>query len=195
MGENDGVPFDVIDEVTVEGLDEVKEQNIVLPPTQNLLVRIESISADKKLVYSDQDEGPDNPVETRTINVHVKVVDGVLNTETSEMEYVNKSLFARMWTYANLDYKTSDWWKNRQHLVDLKYLLMALGEDLKSWTLSDSWIAGVLGRELRVNVLSKPRQEKAVREDGSPVIDEKGKVVYKNVPGEFRNELKAWKAA
>ena len=86
---SDDVPFDVVEEVTVGDLTDVKEQRSVIPPTQNLKVRINKASVQ---VNKNKD--------IKSLKLDLRIVDGieVLDKESgvSELKYVNKPIFTNL---------------------------------------------------------------------------------------------------
>ena len=59
----------------------------------------------------------------KMINLQLQIVDGI----DAEAKYKNKVMFARVSYYADPNKYTTDFFKNKQHLVQLKYLLRAVG--------------------------------------------------------------------
>lgn len=103
--------FEVIDEVDVGTLDDVKEERTLLPPTKGVKLQIAKASpvANKEATY-------------RQINLQLRLVDGITVAEGEEPKYKGMSVFTRVCYYADPTVYTKDFFKKRQHLVQLKYL-------------------------------------------------------------------------
>lgn len=176
------VPFEVVDEVVITDLADVKESRPVLPVTPNVLFTINKVSLVEGTLIKGE-KSASNPVITKSLNIELRLVEGILDAESGEMKYVNFPLFTRLFVWADLNVKTSNWWKAKQHLVGFKQLCMALGINLAEVRINDEWLSSLLGRQVRANILVKPEQIK------SPETGE-----YVNVPDSFVNEVKFFKS-
>ena len=105
MVENKG--FEVLDEVEIGTLDDVKEQRTVLPPTKGV-----------KLLITKAEPRGSKDGAYRSINLACKLVDGI----GEEGKYKNMVVFSSVCYYADPDQYNKDFFKNKQHLVQLKYL-------------------------------------------------------------------------
>lgn len=171
------VPFDVVEEVVVGDLTEVKEQRSVVPPTQGVKVRIA-----KAGVQENKDK------DIKGLKLETRIVDGieVLDTESgvTEIKYQNKPLFTNLMDLcfsANPQTRNSNWWQTKQHLVNFKKFCIALDLPLNGLKVNDEFLQSLLGRELLVDVTHEEEQ----------VLDSTtGKYVG---TGTFRERLKNWK--
>ena len=116
------IPFEVTEEIMVGDLTEVKEQRSVIPPTQNLKVRI-----NKAGVQENKNK------DIRSLKLDLRIVDGieVLDKESgvSELKYVNKPLFTNLMDlcfWADPSTKNSNWFVTKQHLLGLKKFFISL---------------------------------------------------------------------
>lgn len=178
---NDEVPFDVIDEVEVADLTDVKEDRQLFPVTSDLKVRINKAS---KQQNKDKD--------ITSLKLDVRPVDGIEVTDPDSGEttqkYVNAPIFTSIMDLvysAKLDVKGRDsnkWWKNSQHLVEFKNFCAALDIPLKGIKVNDQFLSDLVGRELLVSVKHEEDSKK----------DEQGKKVKL---GTFSQKLYRWKKA
>ena len=166
MGEGEG--FEVVDEVEYGDLTEVRETRVVIPPTQNVRVRIA-----RATVRNSQDGA------VKRIALQVNLVDGI----DVEGKFRNKAVFADIDYWADLAVKTTDWYKNKQYLIAFKQLLGALGYPLTGGKVNDEFLSGLVGRELLVNI----QVEKETVFDTA--------TGQREDTGGFRNRLRGWKAA
>lgn len=176
---SDNVPFEVVEEVMVGDLTDVKEQRSVVPPSQNVLVRIA-----KAGVQENKDK------DIKGLKLEVRIVNGieVLDTESgvTEMKYANKPLFTNLMDlcfWANAETRTSNWWKTKQYLVSFKKFCMALDLPLKDIKVNDEMLQALVGMELLVDITHEEEQ----------VLDSTtGKYVG---TGTYRERLRNWKHA
>ena len=150
----DDVPFDVIDEVVVGDLSEVKEQRNVIPPTQNLKVRV-----NKAGVQENKNK------DIKSLKLDLRIVDGieVLDKESgvTEIKYVNKPLFTNLMDvcfWADPATKNSNWFNTKQHLIGLKKFCAAVDVDVKEVKINDEFLKGLIGRELLVDVVHEEEE-------------------------------------
>lgn len=171
---NEDAPFDVIDEVILQDLEEIKEQKQLLPIAQGVHVKIEKPSVRKSLSDNAKDapkEGPNNPVAFKFLNLSFRLVDGLsvpLMDETgnptgeTELKYKNKVLFTGKMDlifWHNPEIKTADWWKNKQYIFGFKALCKALGLDLKEVRVNDEFIQLLNDKELLLDITHEEEQE------------------------------------
>lgn len=148
------IPFEVTEEIMVGDLTEVKEQRSVIPPTQNLKVRI-----NKAGVQENKNK------DIRSLKLDLRIVDGieVLDKESgvSELKYVNKPLFTNLMDlcfWADPSTKNSNWFVTKQHLVGLKKFCIALDIELTNFKVNDEFLSGLLGKELLVDVVHEEEE-------------------------------------
>lgn len=193
----DDVPFEVLDNVEIGDLTEVKEQRFVLPAASGVKMTVDSVKFAKS-----KDE---SRVEAL---VQFRLIDGLpeKDVESGEetMKYAGSRVPqfpVRLWinvTQEKLDEvannpekkeKAKKWWATRQWAVQWKYLLVACGVDpsLEEFrgedgkVKSDELIAELVGKEIRGNILQAAEQAKV---DGD----------WKDT-GTFRNDVRNFKQA
>jgi hypothetical protein len=167
--------FEVNEPIVIGDLRELKQDQFVVPTASNVLFDI--VKASIKTVEDKDDHTP----KFKTLSLQLRISEGIpLN---GELKYAGKVMFAEPWVWANPQLYTKDYFKRKQHLVDLKLVLAALGYDLANVTISDDFISGLIGRQIRANVIVKKVQVK------DPSTGE-----YVDTDEEC-NELKGWKTA
>lgn len=143
--ENEG--FDVNDEIEVGDLSNVKEQRLLIPPTQNVLLEItkSGLEAFKEGAY-------------KNISMTLKIVDGIESQIATEegfettTKYKNARLFARVCCYADPEIYTKDFFKNKQHLMELKRLMVACGRDITTTKVNDGLFVDMIGMQVMGNI-------------------------------------------
>lgn len=175
------VPFDVIDEVEVADLTDVKQDRDLFPVTSGLKVRINKAS---KQQNKDKD--------ITSLKLDIRPVDGIQVTDPESGEtvakYVNKPIFTSIMDLVySADTKVkgrgeNKWWKNNQHLVEFKNFCVALDIPLSGIKVNDQFLSDLVGRELLVSVKHEADSKK----------DEQGKKV---LLGTFSQKLHSWKKA
>lgn len=101
-----------VEPVEVGNLDEVKEQKTLIPATKGVLFKIKK---------ADNFVSKDNTY--KMINLQLQIVEGI----GEDHKYKNKVMFARVTYFADPNKYTNDFFKAKQHLVQLKYLLRSVG--------------------------------------------------------------------
>ena len=101
-----------IEPVEIGSLDDVKEQRTVIPATKNVRMRIKKaeVQINKDNTY-------------RSINLQLQIVNGI----DAEGKYKGKVVFGKVCYYADPNTYTKDFFKQKQHLVELKKLIKATG--------------------------------------------------------------------
>lgn len=107
--------YNGVEPVEVSNLDDVKEIRTVIPATKSVKV---------KIIKAENTINKDNTY--RSINLQLKLIQGIDETG----KYKGKVIFARVCYYADPNVYTKDFFHNKQHLVQLKYLMRATGIDL-----------------------------------------------------------------
>ena len=163
---NDEVPFDVVDEVEVADLTDVKQERDLFPVTKDLLVRINKVSGQQN---KDKD--------IKSLKLDLRPVEGIQVTDPQSGEttakYVNKPIFSSIMDFvysADLSVKgrgENKWWKNNQHLVEFKNLCVALDIPLAGIKVNDQFFSEMLGKEFRISIKHEADTQK----------DEQGKKV------------------
>ena len=145
--------FNVNEPVEID-VEDVKEQRIVIPAAKDVKFRIKKAELRMRRVKSEKEggTGEDNPPVTKQISLELSLVDGL-----DQGKFKNKSMFQDVCYWADPTVKMSDWYKNKQHLVPLKFLLSALGVPLKT-TIGDELIGQIQGRELLGTISLKKMQ-------------------------------------
>lgn len=159
----------VVAEMDLGDLSSVKKEVDLVPPTKDVKFRIKSASvkANKDNTYLQ-------------INLQLVIVDGIQVGDT--LKYKGKPMFQTVTYYADPNKYTKEYFQKRQHLVQLKMLCNALGEDLKSVKINDALLKGIVGKE----VLATIKQSK--KKDWT---NKNGEVVV----GEMQNEVVDFKKA
>ena len=124
--------FDVVDEVLVGDLTEVKEEKQLIPPAKGVKLLV-------KKVESKASE--DNTY--RWLNLHLQLVEGI----GGEGAYRNKVVFGKVCYYADMEkYGGKEFFKKKQHLIQLKNLLKAVSADLATVKINDAFLNGLVGQ-------------------------------------------------
>lgn len=170
---NEEAYYSGVEPVEVGDLTSVQELRQVIPATRGV----------KVLVRKAEHRG--NEANTfRSINLELLLSEGILSEGTEGeqvVKYKGKVVFARVCYYADPEQYTKDFFKNKQHLVQLKYLGKATGVDLTQ--VDGHKIDELVGKEVLVDIGIRKRQ---VFEAGQPVKDENGENVYQQ-ENEVRN--------
>lgn len=168
--------FEVVDQFDVQDLTDVKQEQNLFPATKDLKVRIAKASLQQnknKNIYA--------------LKLELRTVDGIAG-EGGTMTRVNAPLFTSLMDLVygadlNVDGRAEkNWWKNKQHLVEFKNLMNALGVPLSGIKVNDEFLASLVGQEVLVTV----------RHEAEKVDDGSGKKV---ATGEFSQRLSNWKKA
>ena len=171
----DNVPFDVVDEVQVGDLTEVRQE--MLPITQNLKVRIDGAS-----VKTSESK------DLKSLALELAIVDGI--EVDGEVKFINKKVFTGfmdLCVWANPETKNSNWYKTKQYLLGFKQLCQALELDITNVKVNDEFCTSLLGRELLINIV---HEEETVADPNE--LDAKGKPKRKKT-GTLRERVKAFK--
>ena len=105
-----------VEPVEIDDLNDVKEEKQTIPAAKGVKLRIDKVEFNEKLTE-------DRVSIYRWLKLNFRVVEGI----DEEGKYKNKVVFGRdgVCYYADPVHYTKDFFKNRQHLVNLKYLLGA----------------------------------------------------------------------
>ncbi len=126
--------FEVVGECEIGDLSDVKQEKILIPPTKAAKLEIKKASI--KL----------NADETyRRINVALALVDGITDAE-GNTKYKGKTVFVSPCYYADPNKYTKDWFKKRQHLVELKNFLKAVDIDISNVKVNDELLNELRGK-------------------------------------------------
>lgn len=173
----DNVGFEVIDEIAVGDLTEVRQE--MLPIAQNVKVRIDKASVDTS---KDKD--------LKSIKLELAIVDGIM--VDGEAKFINKKVFTGfmdLCIWANPATKNSNWYKTKQHLLGFKQFCQALEIDLTNVKVNDEFCLSLLGRELLINII---HEEESVIDAND--LDANGKPKRKKT-GTLRERIKSFKKA
>jgi len=142
MGDENG-----IEQVVVGDLNDVIEQKFVIPNTKHVkfMVRKATNKANKDNTW-------------RGINLQLSIVDGI----DEEGKYKGKVLFSMITYYADPTIYTKDFFKTKQHLVPLKYLLKATGLDP---IIDDEFLNKLEGTFLYGDIVQKAGFEGTIEND------------------------------
>ncbi len=141
----DKAGFEVVDEIEVGDLSDVKQERNLLPPVKNVKVRI------RKATVNQNEAGT-----FRQLNMSLAVEDGI--EVAGETKYKGSVLWARVPYYADPQQYTKDYFVKKQHLVELKKLALALGIDIVSIKVNDEFLASLEGKLLTADVRQKSSQ-------------------------------------
>ena len=160
--------FEVIDEVEIGDLSGVKEQRNLIPAAKGVKFLIKKA------------EPKDNPDKTyRQINLQLQLVDGIPTPQT-ESAYKGMTVFGRVCYYADPSVYTKDFFKNKQHLVELKRLLDTV-EVTDRTKVNDQLFSDLKGKLVMGDILQKA---------GKPYTNAEGDEVM----GEPQNEVVRFRA-
>ena len=180
--------FDVNDAVEFEGMDDVVEQQFVLPNSSNVLMKLDKIKASET-----KDGG------FKQLEISPRLVEGIEIEGSLKYKGAFASTFPmRVFYWVSAEKKesglnapkesTRNWYKNKQYLVEFKKLLAAVGLNVNDYLADgklkvDELIGALDGKEVRGNIAK-------VEEDMTDVsTGDKVKT------GRFLNEVKYLKAA
>jgi len=141
LDRKDETGFEVTEPVEVD-LTDVREERVLLPPTDNVKLRIR-----KATTFHNEDN------TYRGMNISFAVEEGISVGE--EVKYKGAVMFERFCYYADPVAYDKDWFKKRQHLVGLSQLLKAVGKDLKT-VVNDGLLGDLAGKVVLGNVRQKP---------------------------------------
>lgn len=157
-----------VEPVDVGNLDDVREMRTVIPATKNVRMRI--VKAENAI----------NKNNTyRSINLTLKLTQGI----GDEGKYKNMTLFARVCYFADPIAYTKDFFKTKQHLVQLKYLSRATGIDLTK----------IDGHKIE-ELLNAPEIKADITLKKKLVFSDNGMVNEKEEDAQFENEVRNFKA-
>jgi len=137
--------FNVVDEVVIEDLTDVKEEKQLIPPSREvkLLVKKAEVKASKDNNY-------------RWVNAQLQLVDGV----DAEGKYKGKVVFGKICYYANMEmYGAKDYFKKKQHLVNLRQFAEAVGMDLAGLKINYQFIQDITGKMVVADILQTKGNE------------------------------------
>lgn len=154
---------DTVEEMKLEDLSTVKKEVTLIPPTKNVKFVIKSVSVQtfKEGAY-------------RQLKLQLNIVDGIQVGE--KLLYKGKPMFQTVTYYADPNKYTTEFFQKRQHLVQLKMLCNALGEDLRSITINDTYLSTLAGKEIVANIKQSKKKD---------WTNKQGEVVT----GEMQNEV------
>ena len=116
--------FEVTESLSLGSLEDVKEEKVLIPPSRDALLRIKkatnTLNADATY---------------RQVSVQFVVEDGILIG--NETKYKGSTVFGKYCYYADAEKYTKDYFKKRQHLVQFKNLINAIGEDVANVEVND----------------------------------------------------------
>ena len=131
--------FSVNEEVVIEDLTQVKEEKSLVPAAKRvkLLVKKAECQASKDGAY-------------KWLNLQLGIVDGL----DSEGAYKGKVVFGKVCYFADMDkYGGKDYFKKKQHLVQLRYLLEAIGADLATVKINDEFLVGITNQYVLADIM------------------------------------------
>jgi hypothetical protein len=121
--------FSVCEEVVIGDLTQVKEEKQLVPAAKRVKMRVKK---------AESQASKDNAY--RWINLQLQIVDGVDDAGA----YKGKVVFGKVCYYADMaKYGEKEFFKKKQHLIQLRYLLEALGLDLATVKINDAFMQGI----------------------------------------------------
>ena len=174
MMTNEG--FEVVDQFEVQDLTDVKAEKNLFPVVKDMKVRI-----NKAALQTNKDK------DIYALKLELRVVDGIPNAD-GEIGRVNQPIFNSLMDLvygANTEVKgrdTNKWWKNKQHLVEFKNFVTALGLPLSGIKVNDEFLSNMIGQEVLVSV----------KHEAETTTDDQGNKVK---TGDFQQKLYGWKKA
>jgi len=138
-GEDAG--FQVIDEVEIGTLEDVKEIPRLIPPAKNVKLYIGEVKVNTN---------KDNTY--RSLNIRFIISDGI--DVGGELKYKGMGVFSRLCYYADPEVYTKDFFKNRQHLVELKNLIAAT-QLTDSTKINDTFCTELKGQTILGNLIQR----------------------------------------
>jgi len=124
-----------VEEVVMEDLSTLKQEKNLVPPSKDVKMRIRSA-----IVACNKDN------TFRQIRLDLQIVDGIQVGEI--MKFKNTRLFPNVTYYADPNKYTKEYFQKKQHLVQLKFLCNAIGEDLSSIRINDAFLTSLSGKEI-----------------------------------------------
>lgn len=133
--------FEVVDEIEIGTLEDVKEIPRLIPPARNAKLQIGEVkvNANEAGTY-------------RSLNVRFVISDGI--DINGELKYKGMGVFSRVCYYADPAVYIKDFFKNKQHLVALKQLVAAtqLSDATK---MNDAFCAELKGQIVLGNIIQR----------------------------------------
>ena len=170
--------FEVVDEIEVGDLSDVKEERNLLPPVKGVKLRIRKVTNQV------------NPAGTyRQLNMSLALEDGFDVNGT--IKYKGMVVWARITYFADPSAYNSDYFKKQQHLVELKKLALTLGIDIKSIKINDAFFESLTNKLVTGDISQKTSKyvlranKKVTVNKKSPALE--GEEVYDDVTNEVGN--------
>jgi len=153
-----GEVSDTVEEVVIPDLTSVKREMDLIPPTKDVkfIIKSASVKASKDNTY-------------RQINLQLNIVDGIQVGEL--LKYKNKPMFQTVCYYADPQKYTKEYFQKKQHLVQLKMLCRALGEDLASIRINDGYLMSLSGKEI-LGTIKQAKKKDWTNKSGELVVGE-----------------------
>lgn len=177
-GVMDDTPFEVVEEYQLPSLTEVKEDRVVVPAADSVLMTVTN---------ANMRTSKDGSIKSVALQLRLNEGIPVPSENGIETRYQGKIMFADLPFWADTAIRTGTRYtgKNQSYLNPLKLLLLALGYDIANPPkISDTFLNDIKGRELRANI--------GLREIRTQDPPGSGKYVG---TGEYVNELRNFKPA
>lgn len=129
-----------VEPVDVGNLDDVKEERQVVPATRSV-----------KLQITKTEDYVNEARTYRMIRLVLKIVDGI----DESGKYKGKPIFTSVTYYADPNVYTKDFFKKKQHLIQLKYLRNAIGWN--STAVDGHFLEALLGKVVKGDIIVKKR--------------------------------------
>ena len=125
--------MDTSADVTIESLDDVKEEKQLVPPARGVKLKVRKAEINKY-----------NEDKYCVINLQLQIVDGI----NDDGEYKGKVVFGKVNYAADPATYTKDYFVKKQHLIQAKGLLKAIGMELAQVGVANNGLVKKDGSEL-----------------------------------------------
>jgi hypothetical protein len=147
-----------VEETIIEDLTNVKKIKDLVPPTKDVKLRIRSASVDSF-----------NEGKYKNLKLQLSIVDGIQVGD--KIKYKGKPMFQSVTYYADPNTYTKEFFQTKQHLVQLKMLCRALGEDLASIRINDGYLMSLSGKEI-LGTIKQQKKKDWTNKNGELVVGE-----------------------
>lgn len=169
-----GGSVNIIKPVNIGNLDSIKEEKSLIPPSRGVKFQI------KKAAHKEYKDGA-----MKLINLQLSLIDGI----GEERKYKGMGIFATVTYFADPDVYTHDYFKNNQHLINLKNLFNSVNLTNKT-VVNDETFAELEGQIILADIIQKKGQQKKDKETKELLVDEDGNPVFYDPSNEVLNYKK-----
>lgn len=147
--------FEVVEEVNIGSLSELKEERSIIPPSKNVKLRI------RKATNLQNEDG-----SYRMINLSLAIEDGILMPDGSK-KFKGMVVWGKVTYFADPKKYTKDFFLKRQHLTELKKFVLAIGGDIASIKINDEFLRSLENQVVVADIRQK--MDKFTAKDGTEV--------------------------